>query len=64
MFAPVALRFMTYSIPVSERAGEFVDTVQKAKSVQQWIEAARAETESLSFIDELEPAASSPLTPG
>ena len=64
MFAPVALRFVTYSIPVSEWAGAFVDAVQKAKSVQQWIEAARAETESLSFIDELEPAASSPLTPG
>jgi glutathione S-transferase len=64
MYAPVALRFVTYSIPVSEHARQFVDAVQRLESVQQWIEAARAETESLSFIDELTPAASSPLTLG
>lgn len=64
MFAPVALRFVTYSISVSEQARKFVDAVLNSNSVQQWIEAACAETESLSFIDELEPAASSPLTLG
>jgi glutathione S-transferase len=64
MFAPVALRFVTYSIQVGSRAQEYVEVVKGADSVQQWAEAARAEPESLSFIDELEPAASSPLTPG
>lgn len=64
MYAPVALRFVTYSIPVSDRARQFVDAVQRLASVQQWIAEARAETESLPFIDELIPAASSPLTLG
>ncbi len=64
MFMPVALRFVTYSIPVSDSAREFVDAAQDSESVRQWIEAARAESESLSFIDDLVPADSSPLTLG
>ena len=64
MFIPVALRFVTYSIPVSESAWEFVEAAQDSESVRQWIEAARAESESISFIDELVPAESSPLTLG
>ena len=64
MFMPVALRFVTYSIPVSDSAREFVDAAQGSESVRQWIEAARAESESISFIDELVPAESSPLTLG
>lgn len=64
MFTPVALRFVTYSIPLSDRAREFVDAVLKSESVQQWIDAALAEPESISFIDDLVPAASSPLTLG
>jgi len=64
MFAPVALRFVTYSIPVSEPAQKFVDAICNLESVQRWIEAARAETESLPFIDNLVPAEDSPLTPG
>ena len=63
-YAPVALRFLTYSISVSDLARQFISAVQGSDSVQQWIEAACAEPESLSFIDELTPAASSPLTPG
>ncbi|MGI9326736.1 MAG: glutathione S-transferase family protein [Pseudomonadales bacterium] len=63
-FTPVALRFVTYSIPVSDKAKEFVDAVTRSELVQQWIEAARAEPESISFIDELDLAASSPLTLG
>lgn len=64
MFAPVALRFVTYSIHVSGLAREFVEAVCALASVQQWIEAAQTESESLSFIDELVPAKDSPLTPG
>ena len=64
IFTPVALRFVTYSIPISDKAQEFVDAVQSSDSVRQWIKAAHAESESISFIDELVPAASSPLTLG
>ena len=53
MFMPVALRFVTYSIPVSRHAQEFVETVCGLESVQQWIDAARVESESLPFIDDL-----------
>jgi glutathione S-transferase len=63
-YIPVALRFMTYSIEVSDLARQFVSAVQAADSVRQWIEAARVERESLPFIDELIPASSSPLTLG
>jgi len=64
MFAPVALRFVTYSIPVSEPSQAFVDAICSLESVQLWIEAARAESESLPFIDDLVPAEDSPLTLG
>ena len=64
MFAPVALRFVTYSIPISDRAQEYVDAVQRLASVKKWIRAAGEEPESISFIDELVPAASSPITLG
>ena len=64
IYIPVALRFVTYSIPVSDLARQFISAVQHSDSVQQWIKVAHAERESLSFIDELTPAASSPLTLG
>jgi len=64
MFAPVALRFVSYSIPVSEHSREFVEAVRGLDSVQHWIDGARAESESLTFIDDLVPAKDSPLTPG
>ena len=64
IFTPVALRFVTYSIPVSDKARDYVDAVQRSESVGQWVKAAREEPESISFIDELVSAASSPLTLG
>lgn len=64
MYAPVALRFVTYSIPVSARAQEFVKAISDLKSVRDWARCAAAEEETLDFIDELIPAAESPLTPG
>jgi len=64
MFAPVALRFVTYSIPVNKPGRQFINAVCNLESVQRWIEAAKAESESLSFIDDLVPAEDSPLTPG
>jgi glutathione S-transferase len=64
MFAPVALRFVTYSIQISDKAQEYVNAVLGSASVRQWVKAAREEPESISFIDDLVPAASSPLTLG
>ena len=64
IFTPVALRFVTYSIPVSQHSQEFVDAVCRSNAVQSWITAAKAELEKISFIDDLIPAASSPLTLG
>ena len=64
MFAPVALRFVTYSIPVSSRAQEYIRAVCDSISVQEWIKLAREEVESIDFIDDLVPAAESPLILG
>ncbi len=63
-YAPVALRFLSYSIPVSDRAVEFIEAVQNLSSVREWVAAAREEPESLEFIDNRLPAQSSPLTLG
>jgi glutathione S-transferase len=52
MFAPVALRFVTYSIPVNEQSREFVEAVCNLESVQRWIEASRAESESIAVYDD------------
>ena len=64
MFAPVALRFVTYEIAVSPEASEFMDAVCGLQSVQQWIAAAREEKESISFIDQRIPARETDLTLG
>lgn len=64
MFAPVALRFATYSIAVSEPSQAFVDAVCSLEPVQLWVEAAQVESETLPFIDGLVPAEDSPLTLG
>lgn len=64
MFTPVALRFVTYSTPVSSHAQAFIEAVRGLASVQKWIDAARLEAESIPFVDELVPAKDSPLTLG
>ncbi len=53
MYAPVALRFVTYSIPLSCEAQKFVDRVQELDSVREWSRDSAKESESLRFIDEL-----------
>lgn len=63
-YAPVALRFLSYSISLNATAREYIDTVRELESVQQWTEEARKEQESLPFIDDRVPSASSPLTLG
>lgn len=64
VFAPVALRLVTYGIPMSSRAEEFVAAIQDFEPIREWEELAGAETESFPFIDELRPIGDTPLTPG
>lgn len=63
-YAPVALRFASYGIPLGPEARGFVESVQALRSVQDFVAAAREESEHLDFIDDLVPAAESPLSPG
>lgn len=64
MYAPVALRFSTYAIPLNPEAEHFQTAVSELASVQRFIAEAREEVESLPFVDELVPAANNPLTLG
>jgi glutathione S-transferase len=64
MYTPVALRFATYGIPISDSAQEFQRAVSARPAVREWIAAATAEPEAIAFIDDFVPAAKSPLTLG
>ncbi|MEO1573479.1 MAG: glutathione S-transferase family protein [Pseudomonadota bacterium] len=64
MYLPVALRFVTYGIQVSDGARRFVDAVLACSTTVEWIQGAREESEALDFIDNLTPATDSPLTLG
>ena len=56
VYAPVALRFVTYEIPINEPAQEFIHSVLGLNSIQEWIERAKIEPEKMEFIDRLLPA--------
>ena len=62
MYAPVALRFVTYEIDVPAPASQFVEAVAGLASIQAWVEASAQEQEVLSFIDNLLPVDETPLT--
>jgi glutathione S-transferase len=51
MYAPVALRFVTYGIDLTPAAQTFVTQVRELPSVQAWSAAAVEEEEFLPFID-------------
>ncbi len=53
MFVPVALRFVSYGIPVEGRAAEFVRATLALPSVQEWVRASQDEGLPLDFVDEL-----------
>ena len=53
MYAPVVLRFKTYAVQLSPIAQEYANTVLALPTLQEWIEAARAESE---VIPAFEPA--------
>jgi glutathione S-transferase len=64
MYAPVALRFVTYSIPLSPEAQHFVDRVIELESIREWTRQSEEEGERLQFIDDLVPASEAPLVLG
>jgi len=47
MYAPVVLRFRTYAVELPEVCKAYADAVVALPAMQEWMEAARAETESL-----------------
>lgn len=51
MYAPVALRFVTYGIQLQPAAQQFVTAVRALEPVQAWCQDAAQEEESLPFID-------------
>ena len=64
MYAPVALRFLSYEIPVSPESRTYIEAVDKLPSVRAWKVDSVREVERLDFIDELRPVKGSDLTLG
>lgn len=56
MYAPVALRFRTYGVSLTAPARDYADAVATHPAVQEWIAAARVETEVLPGNEVGEPA--------
>ncbi|MEM7019801.1 MAG: glutathione S-transferase family protein [Pseudomonadota bacterium] len=53
MYAPVALRFLTYGIQLPEPAQTFISKVQNLAAIKTWQAMAAEETETLDFFDDL-----------
>lgn len=51
MYAPVATRFRTYDVPLSDRLAAYVDFIMQLPEMQQWVAAAKLEPAE---IEELE----------
>lgn len=45
MYAPVALRFVTYAVPLNASAQGYADTLLQLPAMQEWMASAKAETE-------------------
>ncbi|MCL5668990.1 MAG: glutathione S-transferase family protein [Gammaproteobacteria bacterium] len=45
MYAPVTFRFVTYAVPLPPVAQAYADTLQRLPAMQEWLAAAKAETE-------------------
>lgn len=54
MYAPVALRFVTYAVELDPVSAAYVQTITSLPAIQQWVADARAETE---VIPQFEPYA-------
>lgn len=55
MYAPVALRFVTYGIGLPTAATPFIQAVLNHPAIQQWQADAQVELEVLSTIDAIAP---------
>lgn len=53
MYAPVALRFVTYGIELIPDAQQFVTLVRELDDIKEWTRAAVLEEETLPFIDDV-----------
>ena len=47
MFAPVALRFVTYAVPLDNVSQQYVEAILALPAIQEWLRAAEAEAEKL-----------------
>lgn len=47
MFAPVAQRFLTYAVPVSQASSAYCQTINSWELMREWIDDARAEPEEM-----------------
>ena len=56
MFAPVALRFLTYGVAAPGAAGDFVAAVRDAPAIREWVEAAAKEPEVIEEVERITPA--------
>jgi glutathione S-transferase len=64
VYAPVALRFVTYGIPAPPAAQSFIDAIVALPLIREWVAGAQREPETLEFIDQRWPAARTPLSFG
>jgi glutathione S-transferase len=64
MYAPMALRFVTYEISVRPPARSFIDAVTSLPAIHDWIREAAREPERIEFLDAQVPSQHSPLTLG
>ena len=64
LYAPVAMRFITYDIPLPVQVKEYVASIAALPSMQEWRDLSAAEVEKLDFVDNLVPVSESPLTFG
>ncbi|OAN56968.1 glutathione S-transferase [Sphingobium sp. TCM1] len=51
MFAPVAQRFLTYAVPVTQKGAAYCQTINSWALMREWIEAARAEPEEMAELE-------------
>lgn len=51
-YAPVVMRFISYGLPISDNAQQYVNTILTVPAVQKWIEAAKKEKQ---FVAQDEP---------
>lgn len=64
VYAPVALRFVTYAIDPGPAARDFMAVVQALPEVARWARESAAEEEAIAAVDDLVPESEGPIGPG